>query len=456
VFGALLGIAAISLVNASTASASPSYSDAAIAKRLDALPVETVPGNIAHAATCNPSLPDVSAALQEWITSLPNNSVARLDKNQCYHTEYPITFGAKTLVVFDGNGSTFASFTDGCGGTRVGPKQFVNCRYPSPVDAAGRTQPAWPQARDHLHLIGNKQLILVNLHVEGGKSTPGYNADYAFQHGITITGTSDGTVISNVTVDHVWGDFVHLQSHYSPTTKTTTYPKDVTIENSHFGMQAPNMGSGREGFSIDDGTNIHVQNNVIQYSSRSLVDIEPVSTNAVLKEIYFEHNTFGPHSLNLFANHSYGDANPVIDGIYFRYNDLVGAPLQVDSVIPNVSQIDANNPATFRRHNYQFVGNHSDTMMATGTCPGPNRAMRFYGIDGLLVQDNVAPLGPNRCMALVDAAKLRNVRIANNSMQNAIRAAARYYQSASYCENGNMIGKPFTLDLSTLAPRCKN
>ncbi len=42
---------------------------------------------------------------------------------------------------------------------------------------------------------------------------PGYDPDYAFQHGIEISGTNDGTVISNVTVDHVWGDYVNFSGH---------------------------------------------------------------------------------------------------------------------------------------------------------------------------------------------------------------------------------------------------
>src|SRR2546423_15724035 len=75
-------------------------------------PVHVIPEDIAHGSSCDRSLPDVTAALQQWITSLPNHSVARLGPNQCYHTEYPLTIGAKTGVIFDGNGSTLAAVTD--------------------------------------------------------------------------------------------------------------------------------------------------------------------------------------------------------------------------------------------------------------------------------------------------------------------------------------------------------
>jgi hypothetical protein len=238
--------------------------------------------------------------------------------------------------------------------------------------------------------------------------------------------------------------------------KQTTYPENVTIEHSRFGLDKNFMGSGRQGINIGAAENLHIHDNVIQYSSRSAIDIEPVSGSWLFKGLYVEHNTFGPHGNNLFANHFYGTANPVIDGVYFRYNTMRGTPLAFDSVVPNMSSINAYDPSTFRRHNYQIVGNHSDTYSASGACPGPNDAMRFWGIDGLIVQDNVQPVGPRRCIAFVEAAKLRNVRIVGNTVLNAIRAATRYYQSVRFCESKNLVGNPLTADTSTLAPRCSS
>jgi hypothetical protein len=146
--------------------------------------VFVVPSSIPHASTCNRSLPDVAAALQRWIDLLPNFSVAQLGSHQCYHAEYPLTIGAKTAVLFDGRGSILASYTDGCAGTRVSGLLFVNCKYPSPVDPLGRTMSDWPRRRFHLQLLGNVKLTVANLVIEGGKDRPGYDGDYAFQHGI--------------------------------------------------------------------------------------------------------------------------------------------------------------------------------------------------------------------------------------------------------------------------------
>jgi hypothetical protein len=406
--------------------------------------VRVIPGNIAHAATCDPSLPDVSAQLQAWLDSLPNRSVAQLGANQCYHSEYPITIGAKTNVIFDGNGSTLAAFTDGCDGRRIGTQHFVKCKYPAPADASAPIRDDWPQSRYHVRLEGNKYLTVENLHIEGGKTRPGYDLDYAFQNGIEITGTADGTVLDNVTVDHVWGDFVHFSEHV----RRRTTPQHVTIEHSHFGLDRPFMGSGRQGIDIGEGAYLYVHDNVIQYSSRSAVDIEPTSSGALLREIYFDHNVFGPHGNNLFADHSYGKADPVVDGIYFRYNELDGTGLQVDSVVPDLSKITARDAATYNRHNYQFIGNRSDTQIAKGGCPGTTHtdwAMRLWGIDGIVIQDNVQPVGKDRCMALFDAAKVAHLRATGNTVKYAVSTAVRYYQSYDVCEANNRVGNPVSL-----------
>jgi hypothetical protein len=411
--------------------------------------VHFVPASIAHRATCDTSQPDVSAQMQKWLDSLPNNSVAELGVNQCYRLELPVTIGAKTNLVFDGRGSTFASLTDGCAGTRIGPRQFTNCKFRSPDS---RNASDWPQDRYHLRIFGNRNLFVENLRIEGGKSKPGYDTDYAFQHGIIITGGADGIVVDNVAVDHVWGDFVSVAAHRTDTAIKT--PQNITIQNSHFGLDRPYMGSGRQGFAINQGVNIHVHNNVIQYSSRSAVDIEPDGNGALLKEISFDDNVFGKHGNNLFSNHPYGDGDPVIDGIYFRRNQLTGTPLSVSSVVANFSAINSSDPSTFRRHNYQFIDNHSDTPNSTGGCPDGQWSMRLFGIDGVIVQGNTQPFPDDRCMHLLDAAKLRNSRVTGNTSLGAESITKRYYQSTNNCESDNYTGQPLAWERSQMAPAC--
>lgn len=352
---------------------------------------------------------DATPALQAWFTSIPNHDViARLD-GSCYRVDGTLTLGAKTGVTLDGVGSKFRTYTIG------------------------------NQDAQHLVVAGSVNTTIKNLSIDGGKTVPGYNAKYAFQHGITIIGGCDRVVLDNVTIDHVWGDFVALAAHIHDGVRMV--PQNITIRNSHFGLDRTFMGSGRQGISISQGEHIFVHDNVIKYSSRSAVDIEPNTSGAKLNDIHFEHNTFGPHGNNLLGNHNYGNADPVIDGVYFRNNTLTGTPLRVDSVA-DISNINANDPSTFRRHHYEFVNNVSDTGLGTGSCTDPgHEVLRFWGIDGIVIDNNVQPVQAGLCMSLATFARTANTAVTNNQIRNA-SATARYYQTYAEHENGNLIGDP--------------
>ena len=369
----------------------------------------TVPSSVPRLRTCSPTMRDATPALQAWFNSVPNhNVIARLD-GWCYRVDGTLTLGAKTGVTLDGQGSKFQTYTIG--------------------------------GQDSRHLVvgGSVNTTVENLSIDGGKTVPGYNSRYAFQHGITITGGCDRVTLNNVTIDHVWGDFVAITPHIHNNVRRT--PQNITIQNSHFGLDRTYMGTGRQGISIDAGEHIFVHDNVIRYSSRSAVDIEPNSSGATLDDIHFEHNTFGPHGNNLFANHNYGNANPVIDGIYFRDNTLTGTPLGVDS-IADITNIKANDPSTFRRHHYEFVNNVSDTGLGNSSCTDPgHEVLRLWGIDGIVIDHNVQPVQAGQCMMLATFARDANTAVTNNQIKNA-SATARYYQTYNEHENGNFIGKP--------------
>jgi hypothetical protein len=368
-------------------------------------------------------MPDATLALQAWLTSVPNGVLARLD-GSCYRVDGQLVLGAKTGVTLDGNGSKFQTYT---------------IRTP---------------AVEHLLVGGDVDTTVENLSIDGGKTVPGYNALYEFQHGIEITGGCDRVVLDNVTIDHVWGDYVAITPHTRNRDKVQVVPQNITIQNSHFGLDRLGMGSGRMGISIQDGEHIYIHDNVIRYSSRSAIDIEPVSSSATLVDIHVEHNTFGPHGLNLFANHNYGNANPVIDGIYIRNNTLIGTPLAIDSVA-DITGVNANDPATFRRHHYEILNNVSDTGLGNGSCADPSHeVIRLWGIEGIVIDHNVQPVQAGRCMTLATFARDANTAVTNNTITNA-SATARYYQSVHNYEQGNLIGNPTypaPLTAGTIAP----
>jgi hypothetical protein len=413
--------------------------------------VVDAPSSIPHAAVCAPTMPDASTQLQAWLDSVPNHSVARLAANQCYRAEYTIIFGAKTDVTLDGNGSTLRSFTDGCDDqTPTNGVRFDTCRFPSPIDANGNPESKWPRTRSHLQIYGNINVTVTNLHIDGGKDRAGYDAQLAFQHGFGI-GNNDGVRINHVWVDHVWGDYVFMSN------RRDVAPKNITIEDSKFGSFSKDFwGTGRIGFVIDDGVNVHVQRNYIGHTSRSLVDIEPVSSRAQLNGIYFDNNVFGPRGMNFFSNRTYGDADPVIQNVFFRNNEVIDGGIGVWIAPADTSAIRQNDPSTFRRHNYQFINNTvSGNIPYAGDCNKPMASFKVMGVDGLVISGNYQPQAPNRCQYIVETAKVRNAVISGNRAPNATGVALRYDQSANVCESGNLVGNPLHLaPLHALATIC--
>ena len=41
--------------------------------------------------------------------------------------------------------------------------------------------------------------------------------------------------------------------------------------------------------------------------------------------------------------------------------------------------------------------------------------MRLWGIEGVVIRDNTQPVGQNRCMHLLEEAKVRNSRVTGNA-----------------------------------------
>ena len=349
--------------------------------------------------------PDATTNMNAWLANtVTNNSIAKLVANRCYRTEGTVVFGAKTNVTFDGNGSTIRMYAD--------------------------SNPNSSRTLAHLTGRGNLNVIVQNLRIIGS-ATGGYDPDREAQHGIYILG-NNGVTIDNETVDHVWGDFVALQK------VNTSTPTHITVQNSNFGAASTGTnGAGRQEFTIDDGSDVFVTGNYFGHGSRSAVDIEPTSTGAILNQIQFSFNTFGPNQLSWFANHG---ANATITGVWFIANNLQRS-MGVDSVIPDGVTVDPANPATYKRSDYQFNANVSSVQGGTGNCPDGGDQIRLWGVRSVTISGNVTPVAPNRCQYLFHAVFVRNATVTQNDVLNA-SAVGSYTFSTLMCESGNRIGNP--------------
>ena len=119
--------------------------------------------------------------------------------------------------------------------------------------------------------------------------------------------------------------------------------------------------------------------------------------------------------------------------------------MNVDSVVPDISTVNINNPASFKRSNYQFVRNTSTVSNSVGTCPDTThnaRTMRFWGVNSVLIDWNTQGVVADKCQYFLRAHVVLNARVTNNRLKNAEYVG--WYTGSVICESGNYIGFPLT------------
>lgn len=218
-------------------------------------PLPTGAVNQAPAAIAHDCSVDVSAAMQSWIASVPDNSTVRLAPNACYRVDETVVLDGRNRILLDGNGATLKAVTTGT------------------------------RNRFQLQLKGGSDLTVRNLIVRGANPNAGANAkayrpELEAQSGFQLNG------VTNALLDHVqaydtYGDFVYI----GPAKGLPS--RDVTVANSTFDR------SGRQGISITWGVNVTVEANTISDVARSVFDLEANTRAAEIRDIRIVGNVTG-------------------------------------------------------------------------------------------------------------------------------------------------------------------
>ncbi len=292
-----------------------------------------VPASIA--ANCST---DVTAALNAWIASVPDNSTLAFTTNGCFRVDGTLIVQHRTGLTFEGNGATFRQVTDGT--ELVTPKLI-------------RTRNVWTFARSSHLIVRNLTTFGANPHA--GMGVLAYQPRFEAQHAYLIQGT-DNMLMDHVAAYDTYGDFVWV----GPGTS------NLTVRNSTFAR------NGRQGWTIN-GRDITFENNSITDTRRATIDIEPSLPTWSSQNIWIRNNDVGPGRLFFFAN--VGAAAPM-DNI-----NIIGNRLHHKGLVVFVSTTATN------RTNYHVIGNTSDAGVS-----GFGSAMVFRNVRGVEVRDNVVSL----------------------------------------------------------------
>lgn len=380
-------------------------------------PVTPVPSDVPSTMTCRPDQPDATEALQRWLDALPRAGArAALGPGRCYRVEGTIALHGLRDFELDGRGATLRAFT-------VGPADPVALR-----------------TRAHVSISGSSAAVVRRLSVDGGargfgEGVPGepapaqseaqhaFRVDGAELAGDRRTGPNRDIRLIEVAANRVRGDFVYVRA-----------TDGLDVERARFGRGSPDGidGAGRHGVAIVSGTDVTVERSSIWNAARATLDIEPNFAHEVIRDVRLVDSIAGrtptgPAGLTFIAN---AGRDAEVDGVVITGNRLRGIPLWIVSSPPRPDTpyaaaapgdvVPRARDAGFRRRQYVVRDNESDTPVLRSGSLVPNRgvAMYFAGIDGLVVADNVVPLGdpafPGVGMALVRVRDASDVRVTGN------------------------------------------
>jgi hypothetical protein len=275
---------------------------------------------------------DVTDAMRAFLASIPDRAVIQFPPRARYRVEDTLALDERYGLTFEGNGATFFATTPG------GPE------------------------RSHWLLSGGAQLVFRDLIIRGprpGDGEPGTVDDRPGQHAFRIDG-SYGVELDDVEVSDIYGDFVHLARGEDELAAESVWVHDSRFER-----------NGGNGFVAESARNIVIEQNSIDATGGTTIDLEPNSNVWGVQNVHIIDNRVAAGG-SLFLS-SYGNG-PVEDVVVSgnRLSDLVLG-------------IDVKPPKNDRRARFYILDNTSDTQAETAP-------LRFTQVDGIVIRDNEQPV----------------------------------------------------------------
>lgn len=360
---------------------------------LRAASVYTVPTDIV--ADCSI---DVTAALNNWIASVPNSSVLSFTPNACYRIDNVLSIPSRSNLTFEGNNATFKAVTEG---------------------TSGRSH--WVIARSTNITV--RQVIVIGANPHAGLSDEAYRSALENQHGFQISG-SNTVRLESVKVSDVFGDFVYLGN-----SGTTGWSRNITITGGRFER------NGRQGVGLAAVDGVLIENNFFDQMRRATFDIEPNSVEWGVKNVKITNNQIGAGRLILLPITGAKKEAPVSD-IEFSNNRISGQDLQ----------IYLNPPTGARRARIIIKNNTSTSKWDCSTCS----LIILRRVDGVVVEGNTQNVNPRNKLTIVSVSDGTGVRVLSNNFTGAGTIMKADAASNTYCMENNLPAVPTTIPKCTL------
>jgi Right handed beta helix region len=268
-------------------------------------------------------------------------------------------------LTFEGNGATFVQQTSGTRNRSFW--KMINC--------------------DTVTLRG---FDLVGANPAAGTGDAAYQSAYEGQHGFEVA-SSRNVLIERNQISDIYGDFLYVGNEAGPWADTVRFADNTCLRN------------GRQGASVVGGTNVTIENNSFTGIRRSLLDIEPNSSDGGATHVSYRGNSANAVRLSFMA--CKGAAGTVGD-VTLENNTLYSATL--------FAEVDPPSPT--RRGPFLIQNNTTDTQ--TGSAA--QWVLKFTSCDGVVVAGNTQPMQAGRNMYLCRFVDCTSYTASGNTIVNGV------------------------------------
>jgi hypothetical protein len=307
---------------------------------------------------------DVSAEMQDFIGSVPDNRVIVFPAGATYRCERTLQFVERNDLLVEGNGAIlWASVAE-------------------PTDSA-----SYNRNRANIDILRCNRFWVRNLRVKGanvngGTSTIAQVTALEAQHSFNIRG-GENVIVEGCEMWEMYGDGVYIRSG----------AKKVKIRGNWIHH------NGRQGLAIAGAEDVLVDGNLIEEIRRGILDIEPPSGGSHLYRLRFSNNIIGSSRLQFLP--SQGGAS------YIEYIDVRDNTFKDGGYLRVTVRTPVYHIGYLRNH-WRFINNITPTKKADNRAVVINRVADFH------FEDNKQHGSPSRGTYFIEGQGCRITAVNND------------------------------------------
>jgi hypothetical protein len=371
----------------------------------------------------------VTKSLYDWIDTLPQGTTSQPTEVQfaaggCYQVDGMLFLRGLNDFVFDGNGSKFEQSSvvnDELEGDPP-PNRPAYCGISDRFVDASTTVPT---GFDIMWFVeGGCDLVFENMDIVGPNTAGNPGGSLQQDSAIQVAG-SQRVLVTAVTVNGVWGDFVTVAGLHEAPFGGLYFPCfDITISHNTF------SDSGRQGVAIVYADRVAVTGNSMLHMAATAIDLEAAVGGGVEGDVLVDRNTIRDYIFLVSA---------------VTYSQLFSLAFTNNTTGP--TKVQFNSKTKYPGHDLSVGGNTTDAATAWANSWDTLFNNEVTG----LVSTNHAPVAPPTKFFVHASTTAGQIAVQRNVLDPGAGASATFLPyplsaassaNATECDNVTSTGKP--------------